>query len=259
MPRAVRKQALHDRIGNTLHRTAPPDYCREPCRTLPRSGYARVNNDMRLIGIASGFRMILLSVLAIACLPTRVLPQEIGEITADGERAILTRPGLEITGAADPDVTIVEYFDYNCPYCKRVVPTFRQLIAGDEKLAIVYKDWPVLGESSVYAARCALAAGFQQKYFIAHDALLSGPRLSSHEQIESLLRSAGIDLGRLQQDLVAHAEEISALLARNDAEAHSLELDGTPGILVGRELLPGGADLPFFQQLIVAVRRAAHK
>jgi protein-disulfide isomerase len=212
---------------------------------------------MRLIGIGSGLRLTLLAVLAIASLPMRVSPQELGEITPAGERAILARPGLQMTGAADPDVTIVEYFDYNCPYCKRVVPTFRQLLAGDNRLAIVYKDWPVLGESSVYAARCALAAGFQQKYFIAHDALLSGPRLSSHGQIESLLQGAGVDLGRLRQDLAAHAGELSALLARNDAEAHSLELDGTPGILVGRELLPGGADLQFFQRLIVAVRRTS--
>jgi protein-disulfide isomerase len=199
----------------------------------------------------------LLALLVIASLPARVSPQALGEITAAGERAILTRPGLEMTGASDPDVTIVEYFDYNCPYCKRVAPTFRQLLAGDDKLAIVYKEWPVLGESSRYAARCALAAGFQDKYFIAHDALLSGPRLSSNGQIESLLQGAGVDLGRLRQDLAAHAAEISALLARNDAEAHSLELDGTPGILVGRELLPGGADLAFFQQLIGAVRRAS--
>jgi protein-disulfide isomerase len=212
---------------------------------------------MRTIGIASGFKLTLLAVLAIALLPARVSSQQLGEITAAGERAILTRPGLEVTGAADPDVTIVEYFDYNCPYCKRVAPTFRQLITGDSKISIVYKDWPVLGEASVYAARCALAAGFQHKYFMAHDALLSGPRLSSNGQIESLLQGAGIDLGRLKGDLDAHAGEISAMLARNDAEAHSLELDGTPGILVGRELLPGGADLAFFQKLIVAVRRAS--
>ena len=90
-----------------------------------------------------------------------------------------------MTGARNPDVTIVEYFDYNCPYCKRVVPTFRELIAGDPKLAIVYKDWPVLGETSAYAARCALAARWQGKYLVAHDALLTGPRLSHNEQVES--------------------------------------------------------------------------
>jgi protein-disulfide isomerase len=159
-----------------------------------------------------------------------------------------------MTGARHPDVTIVEYFDYNCPFCKRVVPTFKELLAHDKNISIVYKDWPVLGDSSVYAARCALAARWQGKYLPAHDALLAGPRLSQNVQIESILSGAGIDVERLKKDLTAHAREITALLARNDAEAHALELDGTPGILVGRQLMPGGADLSFFEKLIAAVR-----
>ena len=198
--------------------------------------------------------LALLMIGGITLLPGRALAQELQEISRAGERAILARPGLEITGARKPDLTIVEYFDYNCPYCKKVVPTFKQLLAEDKKLAIVYKDWPVLGESSVYAARCALAAGWQDKYFIAHDALLTGPRLTGNDQIEAILRGAGIDLDKLKKDMASHAGEITALLARNDAEAHALDLDGTPGILVGRELMPGGADVDFFRKLIATIR-----
>jgi protein-disulfide isomerase len=179
---------------------------------------------------------------------------ELQEVSRAGEKAILAKPGLQMTGARNPDLTIVEYFDYNCPYCKKVVPTFKQLLAEDKKLAIVYKDWPVLGDSSVYAARCALAAGWQNKYFIAHDALLTGPRLTGNDQIEAILRGVGVDLDKLKKDLASHAREITALLARNDAEAHALDLDGTPGILVGRQLMPGGADVDFFRKLIAAVR-----
>jgi protein-disulfide isomerase len=214
---------------------------------------------MRPISIAGSFRLNVLAALTIggiASLPSAALSQELQEISRAGEKAILAKPGLEMTGARNPDLTIVEYFDYNCPFCKRVVPTFKQLLAEDKKLAIVYKDWPVLGESSVYAARCALAAGWQDKYFIAHDALLSGPRLSRNDQIEAILQGAGVDLDKLKKDLAAHAGEIAALLARNDAEAHALDLDGTPGILVGRELMPGGADVDFFRKLIAAVRSA---
>lgn len=180
--------------------------------------------------------------------------QEIREVSRAGEQAILAKPGLEMTGARNPDLTIVEYFDYNCPFCKQVVPTLKQLLAEDKKLAIVYKDWPVLGESSTYAARCALAAGWQDKYFVAHDALLSGPRLRRNDQIEAILSGAGVDLDRLKKDLTAHAGEITALLARNDGEAHALDLDGTPGIMVGRRLMPGGADVDFFRKLIAASR-----
>jgi protein-disulfide isomerase len=212
---------------------------------------------MRPTRIAGSSKLMLVAVLAvgaIAALPTIAASQELQQITREGEKAILTKPGLEMTGARNPDVTIVEYFDYNCPYCKRVVPTFKELIARDKKVAVVYKDWPVLGETSVYAARCALAAGWQGKYFIAHDALLAGPRLSRNDQIESILRGAGVDVERLKKDLASHSQEIAALLARNDAEAHALELDGTPGILVGRQLMPGGADLSFFEKLIAEVR-----
>jgi protein-disulfide isomerase len=192
---------------------------------------------------------------ALAGFPTVASTQELQQITRAGERAILTKPGIEMTGSLNPDVTIVEYFDYNCPYCKQVVPTFRTLIASDKKIALVYKDWPVLGEVSVYAARCALAAHWQGKYLIAHDALLTGPRLSRNDQVESILSGAGIDVELLKRDLTSHSREITALLARNDAEAHALELDGTPGILVGRQLMPGGADLSFFVKLIAEVRR----
>jgi protein-disulfide isomerase len=99
-----------------------------------------------------------------------------------------------------------------------------------------------------------LAAGWQNKYFIAHDALLTGPRLTGNDQIEAILRGVGVDLDKLKKDLASHAREITALLARNDAEAHALDLDGTPGILVGRQLMPGGADVDFFRKLIAAVR-----
>jgi protein-disulfide isomerase len=209
---------------------------------------------MQQIRFARSSPLILSGLLAMGSLAAVASAQELAQITREGVKAILTEPGLEMTGARHPDVTIVEYFDYNCPFCKQVVPTFRELVANDKKIAVVYKDWPVLGASSVYAARCALAARWQGKYLTAHDALLAGPRLSQNVQIESILSGAGIDVEQLKKDLTAHAREITALLARNDAEAHALELDGTPGILVGRELMPGGADLSFFKKLIAAVR-----
>ncbi len=209
---------------------------------------------MRPMSITCALQLALVALLAFGPLSTTVQAQELREVSRAGETAILTQPGLQMIGARNPDLTIVEYFDYNCPFCKRVVPTFKQLLAEDKKLAIVYKDWPVLGESSLYAARCALAAGWQDKYLTAHDALLSGPRLSRNDQIEAILQNAGVDLDRLKKDLAAHGAEITAVLARNDTEAHALDLYGTPGILVGRQLMPGGADTDFFRKLIATVR-----
>jgi protein-disulfide isomerase len=199
----------------------------------------------------------IIAAMAIGLLANAASSQELQRITAEGERAVLAMPRIEITGAPHPDVTIVEYFDYNCPYCKRLDPTFKQLLAADKKIALVFKDWPVLGQVSQYAARCALAAQWQGKYLAAHDALLYGPRLSQDYVVESVLQGAGIDLERLKKDLTLHSREIALLLERHDAEAHSLLLDGTPGVLVGRQLVPGGADLSFFQRLVREVRSQA--
>jgi protein-disulfide isomerase len=201
-------------------------------------------------------QLILIAAVVLGAMPTISVSQELEEVTAEGVKAILARPGIEIAGASDADVTIVEYFDYNCPFCKRLVPTFQRLIASDHKIAIVYKDWPILGEISVYEARCALAARWQGKYLIAHDALLAAPHLALDSQVESVLGRTGIDVVRLKKDLTTHAPEITALLARNASEARSLQLDGTPGILVGRQLMPGGAELDYFQKLVAAARQA---
>jgi protein-disulfide isomerase len=205
--------------------------------------------------IARSSQLLLIAAVLLGAVPTISSSQDLDEVTAEGEKAILAQPGLEITGAHDADVTIVEYFDYNCPFCKRIVPTLQQLLASDHKIAIVYKDWPILGEISVYAARCALAARWQDKYLIAHDALLSGPHLSLNSQVETILGRSGVDVARLKKDLTAHAQEITALLARHASEARALQLDGTPGILVGRQLMPGGAELDYFQKLIAAARQ----
>ncbi|MDE2347647.1 MAG: DsbA family protein [Gammaproteobacteria bacterium] len=184
----------------------------------------------------------------------RAAVPELQQVTAAGRRAILTPPVMRAAGGRHADITIVEYFDYNCPFCRRVAPTLAQLLAGDRKIALIYKDWPILGAPSVYAARSALAARWQGKYLVAHDALLDGARLTGDEQIDAILRRAGIDMPRLKKDLAAHSAEITAALARNDAEARALELDGTPGIIVGSTILPGIVDLGFFKRLVAAER-----
>lgn len=176
--------------------------------------------------------------------------QEVQLITAEGQKEMLAHPGTDIAGPMNADVSIVEYFDYNCPYCKKQVPALKALLAADPKVAVVYKDWPILGAVSVYAASSALAAGYQGKYLAAHDALIGGPRLAKNEQVDAILQGAGVDLDTLKKDRIAHAKEISALLVRNDEEAHALNLEGTPGLVVGRQLVGGIADLSSLKQLV---------
>lgn len=189
------------------------------------------------------------------CLPAVLPAQEVKTVTPAGVKEILSEPVTRI-GPKQADVTIVEYFDYNCPYCKKLVPELRALLAQDHKIALVYKDWPILGEMSVYAARDAVAAQWQGKYLLAHDALLAGPRLTSESQIDDLLRNAGVNMDTLKRDLDTHRAELDAWFERIDVETRALGLQGTPGLIVGRQFIGGIVGAEDLKKLVAAARQA---
>lgn len=152
------------------------------------------------------------------------------------------------------DVTIVEYFDYACPYCKHMQPVFDQLIASDRKVRIVYRDWPILRPESRTAARLAIASQWQGKHAAFHDALLKLPGRLTDEGIRAAANSAGVNWARLQADEKAHSTEIDALMAETERHTGLLKLQGTPALLVGDHLLRGAVDLPTLQRIVAAVR-----
>jgi len=198
--------------------------------------------------------LLLLTFSAIG-MPAVAAAQTIGAITHGRLGELIANTGKETAGAANADVTIVEYFDYNCPFCRELAPDLQSLIAQDHKVAVVYKDWPIFGGVSVYAARAALAAAWQGKYLIAHDTLMSGPRLTQEDQVDAELKAAGVDMAALAKDRTNHAAEIDALLRRSDAEAHALGIRGTPGVLVGRQILPGTVNLAGLKLLVSNARQ----
>jgi protein-disulfide isomerase len=149
----------------------------------------------------------------------------------------------------------VEFFDYNCPFCRKLAPSIHALIDKDHEVAVVFKEWPIFGGISVYAARSALAAQWQGKYLTAHDALISAPRLSLEAQVDETLQKAGINLVELKRTLAAHGAQIDAILARTDAEAHSLGIHGTPGLLVGRNVCTDIGDLAALQNAVAQARQ----
>ncbi len=202
------------------------------------------------------FRFAVLAVLASALLMSAAPAEDVAIVTRAGQKQMLANPGTDLAGARKPDVVIVEYFDYNCPFCKKLVPTLQTLIAQDPNIAVLYKEWPILGDVSTYAASSALAAGWQGKYLAAHDALISGPRLARNEQVDSILQGAGVNLDVLNKDRTTHAKEIAALLERSDEEAHALYLEGTPGIVVGRQLVAGITDLSELKKLVAQSRHS---
>jgi protein-disulfide isomerase len=125
-------------------------------------------------------------------------------IPIEQQRLIVKDSGTAVLGVANPEVTVVEYFDYNCPYCRKLVPSIHALVNSDHKVALVFKEWPIFGGISVYAARSALASQWQGKYLTAHDALIDAPRLSQAAEVDQTLQNAGIDLLELKRTLETH-------------------------------------------------------
>ncbi len=166
--------------------------------------------------------------------------------------AMTLTPGA---GAQYPDVTIIEYLDYNCPYCRKTAPELHKLLGADSKAQIIYKEWPIFGDASTYAARSAIAASWQGKFLVAHDALISTTRdLDRHSDVDAVLRTAGLDLQRLEADRKAHATQIDALLTRSARETHALGLSGTPVFIVGRQLIVSSLNLAQLQGYVAKAR-----
>lgn len=171
--------------------------------------------------------------------------------------SVLSDPAVPVGGNTEAEFTIVEYFDYQCPYCRKVEPVLKQVIAEDGKIRLVLKDWPIFGDVSRYAARMALAARFQQKYVEAHDALIGAKTRLSEPVVRELLEHAGIDVAKASADLDLHRQEIDALLQRNDAQARAFGFPGTPGFIIGTFRVPGVLSVDGFRQAIKDARAAA--
>jgi protein-disulfide isomerase len=162
-------------------------------------------------------------------------------------------PADPVGGNPSGDATLVEFFDYNCPYCKQMAPVITQAEDADPHLRILYKEYPILGPSSVFAAKAALAANQQGKYLAFHRALyeLRGP-LDESKVLEAA-KAVGLDVDRLKVDM--QAPDISDRLGQNIALAQSLGISGTPGFAVGDKVFNGATDLKWLQTMIAEARR----
>ena len=175
------------------------------------------------------------------------------------EALVLRDPDIPVAGNPAGDITIVEYFDYQCPYCRKVEPELRQVVQDDGKVRLVLKDWPVLGPVSVVAARLALASKYQDKFLKAHDALIGVNSRLTEPRLRELLAGAGIDVDRLDRDLATNAKAIDAILARNNDQATAFGFNGTPSFIVGKFRVPGMLTMAQFDLAIADARKAAAK
>jgi len=172
------------------------------------------------------------------------------------EASVLRDPDVPVTGNLQGDISIVEWFDYQCPYCRRLEPELRQVVQDDAKVRLVLKDWPILGPVSVVAARMALACKFQDKYDRAHDAMMGVSSRLTEPRIAELLAEAGIDVDRARRDLDANTKTIDAILARNADQAKAFGFKGTPSFIVGKFRVPGVLTIAQFEQVIADARKA---
>lgn len=173
------------------------------------------------------------------------------------EASVLRDPDAPVLGNAAGDIAIVEWFDYNCPYCRKLDPELHQVVHDDGKVRWVLKEWPILGPVSVVAARMALACKYQDKYARAHEALIGTSSKLTEPRIDELLSEAGIDVDRAKHDLAANAKAIDAMLARNDKQARGLRFRGTPSFIVGKFRVPGVLTMAQFEQVIADAHKAA--
>src|ERR1700722_2855420 len=200
--------------------------------------------------------------LAAMAIPPIAWAQPAGNPASDdvlSRDAVLRDPDIPGLGNPQGDITIVEYFDYQCPYCKKTAPELAQVVAEDGKVKLVLKDWPIFGPASTYAARMTLAAKYQDKYEAAHDALIAAKTKLTEAAVDDLLGKAGVDVTRAAADRDTHAAEIDALLARNAAQARAFGFQGTPGFIIGTFRVPGALNTAGFKRAISDARKAAAK
>jgi len=159
---------------------------------------------------------------------------------AGNRQQIYNDPGSFVAGNRVGDITIVEFFDYQCGYCKRAFGPLMQALESDSRIRLVLKEFPILGPTSITASRAVMAAGRQGKYFEMHKALYESKGSLSDEKVIGIARDLGLDIKKLAADM--KSPEIGKIIDRNYALADALGIEGTPAFIIGDKLYPGALD-----------------
>jgi len=169
-------------------------------------------------------------------------------------QAVLTQaPDDPVAGNPAGDVTVVEFYDVRCPYCRHMLPVMDQLLAQDKRVRLVLKDLPILGPGSVLGSRALLAAQRQGGYMKLQEAIMRGPADVTEDSLQAQAKATGLDWARLQQDMMD--PKIQARLDANISLAHTLQIEGTPAMIIGSRMIPGAVDLPGLQAAIQEARK----
>jgi protein-disulfide isomerase len=172
---------------------------------------------------------------------------------ATSRKEIFEDASAPVLGAPNASVTLVEFFDYKCPYCKQMTQPMMRLLQADKDLRIVFKELPILGPDSVIAARAALAAQRQGKYKEMHEALMRTRGSFDEATVLRVANEVGLDIKKLKSDM--EAPEFMQALERNRNLARELQITGTPAFIVGDRLVPGAVDPETLAKLIAEARK----
>lgn len=157
-----------------------------------------------------------------------------------------------VGGNLDGDVTLVEFFDYNCGHCRRVAPSIEAMLAADDSLRVVYKELPILSEGSVLAARAALASQWQDLYEPFHLALMGHDEGLDEDAVFGIAEGVGLDLDQLRTDM--DRDEVVGEIAANMELARQLQINGTPAFIVGDQVIPGAVPQSALEALVSDAR-----
>ena len=187
--------------------------------------------------------------------------QQMAEAEAEQQQALLNSSAVfeddkfPVVGAADADVRIVEFFDYNCGYCKRALQDLQLLLEADDKIEVVLVDMPILGPDSLVASKWALAAEKQDKYFDYHTAIMAHSGRKNEQIMETLAKNVGLDIEKLRAD--ANSEEVAERIQENLELARTIGIQGTPGFIIGDELYRGYIGYDGMKAIITETRAGA--
>jgi len=162
-------------------------------------------------------------------------------------------PSSPVAGNPKGDVTIVEFFDYSCGYCKKVLPSFAKIVEDDKNVRAVFKELPILGPNSELSARAALAVYVvaPAKYFDFHKKLMGG-HVTGQDSINTLAKEMGIDTSAMEAKM--KSPEVEKILAKDRALANAIGIHGTPAFIVGGQLIPGAVDYDTFKAMVSKAR-----
>ena len=158
-------------------------------------------------------------------------------VLSDHRDLLENDPNAPVLGNPEGDVTVVEFFDYNCPYCRRVKPHIEELLEEDPNVRLVYREWPILGDGSVFAARAALASREQGKYEEFHWALMGMAGRAEEASVIQVAEQVGLDIMQLRLDM--NSPEIDAHISASMELSRALGFNGTPSFVIGDALVPG--------------------